>query len=135
MKIFRIIKNFFVILAETAIIKKFLIGLVTILVIWYLFSTIISFGAWKAVFLENGQVFFGKFVDVPFSQTITLREVFYIQDDKSNPATTTFQVARIINDVQGPTDKMVITKDKILYFEILRSTSPFVKGLNQEVAR
>ncbi len=135
MKILRIIKNFFVILAETAVIRKFLVGFVVVLVVWYVFSTLISFGAWKAVFLNNGQVFFGKFVDVPLSRTITLREVFYIQDNKPNSATTTYQVARIINDIHGPSDKMIITKDQILYFEVLRSTSPFVKGLNQEVAQ
>lgn len=135
MKIFRIIKNFFVILAETAVIRKFLVGLVVILVVWYLFSALVSIGSWKAVFLDNGNVFFGKFVEVPFSRTITLRQVFYIKDIATPNSTTTLQVSRIVNDVQGPTDKMIISKDHILYFEVLRSTSPFVKGLNQEVAR
>jgi len=86
-------------------------------------------GPWRAVFLTNNQVYFGHFLWTPFSSTVTLKDIYYLQAsqplqqgdaESKQPA---MKIVKLGNEIHGPTDKMVIFKDQILFWEDLREDS------------
>ncbi len=111
--------------------KKALLGLsiLIIAVLWLLLSYIASLNTWKAVFLDNGQTYFGKFINIPFSQNLTLRNAYYLKPTPDSPDQTLVSVTR---DIHGPKPTLVISKKHILYFEYLRSDSPLVSAIALE---
>lgn len=116
------------------------IVVLTILVLWFLISFLSSTFAWKAVFLDSNQVFFGKFVNIPFVSTITLRKAHFIKPDEVDSASSTptrqnMIISKIGEMPHGPAEDMVISKDHILYYENLKPGSSMVKGLEQSETR
>lgn len=116
------------------------IVIATILVAWFLISFLSNIFTWKAVFLDSNQVFFGKFVNIPFASTITLRNAHFIKPEQADISSSTPQnQSIIISEIgempHGPADDMVISKDHILYYENLKSGSSLVKGLEQSENR
>lgn len=92
-------------------------------------------GPWRAVFLTNNQVYFGHFLWTPFTSTVTLKDIYYLQasqplqqGDVANQPPA-MKLVKLGNEVHGPTDKMVILKDQILFWEDLRDDSPVVKKI------
>jgi len=109
-----------------------LMGLVVIIgVIWYVLP-IIVFGItpWKAVFLDNGQVYFGKMISIPFMPNIEMNSVYYINTKGSQAQD--ILLARLTDDVHGPKDELSINKRHILYIETLRSDSSLVKAIREK---
>ncbi len=94
-------------------------------------------GPWRAVFLTNNQVYFGHFLWKPFSSTITLEDIYYLQvsqplqqgDATSSPPE--MKIVKFGNEIHGPTDKMVILKDQILFWEDLRENSAFAQKIKE----
>jgi hypothetical protein len=68
----------------------------------------------QAVFLTNGQVYFGK-MTAPGGDFYYLRHVYYLSTTKN--ART---LLRLTNDVHAPEDEVVINRASILYVENLR---------------
>jgi hypothetical protein len=102
-----------------------------VLVLWYLVPIIFyALSPWRAVFLDNGQVYFGKMSSVPFSKTITLKSVYYINANKG--ASQDIVLSKLIDDVHGPSDVLKISKTHILYYETLRSNSNLVKAIQDK---
>lgn len=92
-------------------------------------------GPWRAVFLANNQVYFGHFLWMPLAPTITLKDIYYLQvnqtlqqaDAKEKPPE--IKIIKFGNEIHGPTDKMMIFKDQILFWENLREDSPIVQKI------
>lgn len=88
---------------------------------------------YQAVFFTNGQVYFGKLKTVNGAY-MKLTDIFYLQAqtktadaaDSKNPQETTsqqtsdVQLVKLGNEVHGPDDEMIISKDQILFFENLK---------------
>jgi hypothetical protein len=84
---------------------------------------------YQAVFFTNGQVYFGKLQSVN-SSYMKLTDIFYLQtqtdDTSKNPQATTdkqssdVQLVKLGNEVHGPVDEMIISKDQVLFFENLK---------------
>lgn len=102
-------------------------------------STIDS-NRYQAVFLTNGQVYFGKLHRV--GEYYKLSDVFYLQasqtstDTSSNPqqastANNGVQLIKLGNEVHGPEDSMVIEKSQVLFFENLKSTGKVVDSITK----
>jgi hypothetical protein len=102
-------------------------------------STIDS-GKYQAVFLTNGQVYFGKLHRV--GEYYKLSNVFYLQatqsstDTSSNPqqaaaANSGVQLIKLGNEVHGPEDSMVIEKNQVLFFENLKNDGKVVDSINK----
>lgn len=100
---------------------------------------------WQAVFLTNGQVYFGKLKDVNSSYP-TLEDVYYLQvqdvpiqpaepaTDEAGvqPAQKTQQQMILIKfgtELHRPMDKMYLNKDHIMFFEDLRADSNVVTAI------
>ncbi len=92
---------------------------------------------WRAVFLSNNQVYFGKFWNVPFAPSITLREVYYlqvnqpIQPQDGSAAQSGLAVIKLGSEVHGPEDAMVIPARSILYWENLKNDSAVVRTIEE----
>jgi len=77
---------------------------------------------YQAVFLNNGQTFFGEFTHG--SKVSTLTDVYYIQVASSTP-----QLIKMGSEIHAPQDKMTINNDEIIYWETMKSDSQVVKGM------
>lgn len=101
-------------------------------------STPVSLGSarvdtdsYQAVFLTNGQVYFGKLSDIN-SEYLQLSDVYYLQITQSqenqelqeggNDANTDPQItlAKLGSELHGPQDSMYISRDQVLFWENLR---------------
>lgn len=123
---------------------------VTILgVIWLFFiapaASRIDGGKYQALFLTNGEVYFGKLHDAG-AEYMTLTDVYYVQPEQqaateteteevqgtSGVSNAPAQLLKLGNEVHGPTDEMIVRKDQILYFENLKTDGQVAKLINQD---
>lgn len=94
-------------------------------------------GPWRAVFLTNNQVYFGHFLWTPYSSTVTLKDIYYLQasqplqqgDSANKPPA--MKIVKFGNEIHGPTDKMVIMKKQILFWEDLREDSAVAQKIKE----
>jgi hypothetical protein len=95
-------------------------------------------GPWRAVFLTNNQVYFGHFLWTPFTSTVTLKDIYYLQASQplqQGDATNnlpTMKIVKLGNEIHGPTDKMVIMKKQILFWEDLREDSAVAQKIKNQ---
>ena len=91
---------------------------------------------YQAVFMTNGQVYFGKLSGVA-SKYQTLTDVYYLQVQQAvQPAATDNKDAKISltklgKELHGPTDRMNISSDQVLFWEDLTDDSAIVKAIAQ----
>jgi len=102
-------------------------------------ATGIDSSRYQAVFMSNGQIYFGKlsaFNDNSFKIT----HIYYPQaqatDGTDTETTSTdqqssIQLFRVTDGVHGPEDQMIIMKDQILYYENLQSNSKVTQLIEQ----
>lgn len=107
---------------------------------WYLYnrstSTLIDSSKYQAVFLTNGQVYFGKFREKNATYS-TLTDVYYFESNNSTtPAaatTTTSNTApkliKLGKEIHAPEDQMAIKNDQILFFENLTPNGQVAKAI------
>lgn len=90
----------------------------------------------QAVFMTNGQVYFGKLTKLGSKYT-ELSKVYYlqvqqpVQPSSGAKATKDSQVSltKLGNELHGPTDKMNISSDQVLFWEDLKDDSTVVKAI------
>lgn len=113
---------------------------------WYVLrgmfaSSGIDSSKFQAVFLTSGQVYFGR-MQVLNDNYIKLTDVFYIQADTAaadsqNPqdansdSSNSMQLIKLGNEVHGPEDAMIISRDQILFYENLREDGKVVQIIKQ----
>ncbi len=103
-------------------------------------STMIDSNKYQAIFLTNGQVYFGKLqlLDTGYYK---LTNVFYLQTEQQkaddNPQKTAedadknVQLIKLGNEIHGPDDAMMIAKDQVLFFENLNKDGRVSKSMQQ----
>jgi hypothetical protein len=81
---------------------------------------------YQAIFLTNGQVYFGKFTHVD-STYVELTKIFYLQvQQQVQPGQTStnsqqqVSLAKLGGELHGPEDEMFINRDQILFWENLK---------------
>lgn len=105
---------------------------------------LIDSSKYQAVFLTNGQVYFGKLSRVG-SDTYKLNKIFYLQasqtesSDANNPQKTSssnsdVQLIKLGSEVHGPDDQMVIDKGQVLFYENLTKEGKVAKTIEQYYA-
>lgn len=93
---------------------------------------------YQAVFLSNGQVYFGKVTDAN-SQTLVLENIYYLRsagnlqvseakDSTAAPADN-FSLIKLGNELHGPEDKMSINLSQVLFTENLKADSKVVEAI------
>jgi hypothetical protein len=78
----------------------------------------------SAVFLLDGEAYFGHLEDVPWSSTLVLRDVYYVND--ATKVTTDLPVGLVKRggELHQPVDVMYIRRDKVLAIERVTAASP-----------
>lgn len=85
---------------------------------------------YQAVFLDNGQVYFGK-LDQTSKERYFLTDVFYLQagsvgvDQSANLSLT-----KLGSEAHGPEDKMQINPDHVLFIETMKEDSKVVSAIH-----
>lgn len=124
--------------------RNFAIGVVAVLVIILLGAGAYFMNAknkmsvgYQAVFLSNGQVYFGKIYGRE-NKFVTLTDVYYLQmkqqlqnqnqDLLNQPDLTLIKLG---NELHGPTSAMQINSNQILFIEDLKSDSKVVQAIQK----
>ncbi len=101
-------------------------------------STGIDTSKYQAVFLSNGQHYFGK-LERMNDEYFKLRDVYYLEqkngsDSEAATAKQTAVELRKLGDkeVHGPENEMVIAKSHVLLYENLKDKSQVVTLINQQ---
>ncbi len=98
---------------------------------------------YQAVFFENGQIYFGK-LQALNGNYMKLTDIFYLQSsdnkDSSNPQATSsdqsqsgnnMQLIKLGDEIHGPQDEMIITKDQVLYYENLKADGKVTQSIKK----
>jgi|TARA_B100001971_G_C18107352_1_gene492261 hypothetical protein len=93
---------------------------------------------WQAVFLTNGQVYFGNIVGQNTAEVI-VKDIYYLQvtrplqqtgegEQQANPQGE-LSLVKLGNELHGPTDSMFINRDHVLFVEDLKDGSNVVTAI------
>lgn len=126
----------------------FLIGLAVVALglfsSWLLYksstSSSIDNNKYQALFLTNGQVYFGK-LKILNSDYVKLTDIYYLQTTSTTDKTaalqnasgnaTGVQLIKLGSEVHGPADEMTVNRDQVLFFENIKKdgqvTSSIIK--------
>lgn len=99
---------------------------------------------YQAVFLTNGQVYFGKLSELN-NKYVTISDIYYLQvqqgstttdgkslQNASNSTDTNAQVslAKLGSELHGPEDKMHISADQVLFWENLKDNGKVTQAID-----
>ncbi len=100
---------------------------------------------WQAIFLSNGQVYFGKIEKIN-DHDLILTDIYYLQvvakplqqsQEAPSPEQSQSQqeltLAKLGNELHGPKDRMIINRDQILLTEELKEDSKVVTAITAYV--
>ena len=86
----------------------------------------------SAVFLSNGQVYFGN-IDSNSSKEMILKNVFYLQAEEGQQADSLnqsrFKLVKLGSELHGPQDILIINKSNVIFYEYLREDSKVVDSI------
>ncbi len=101
---------------------------------------------WQAVFLSNGQVYFGH-VNKVTKKSVVLEDIYYLQVvtqplQRSQEGTDTaadqqqeqrLTLIKLGNEIHGPFDRMNINRDQVVLVENLKDDSRVVEAITRYV--
>lgn len=136
--------------------KKLLIGgvvlaLVLLLLAGLLFSRGMAAGGgqapdsnkYQALFLTNGQVYFGKLSNVG-DNYVKLTDIYYLQvqqavqpsdpkkPDEAQPQTS---LVKLGEELHGPEDEMLVAREQVLFWENLKDDGKVVKAIKENQSK
>lgn len=135
---------------ETSNKKFIMIAVVAILIIvigglgWWGFqrmqgsaSSSINANQYQALFLTNGQVYFGKLSSVD-DKYVKLTDIYYLQvqqavqpADKKAADQPQVSLAKLGSELHAPEDTMMVNRDQVLFFENLKEDGKVVKAIRE----
>lgn len=87
---------------------------------------------YQAVFLTNGQVYFGK-VRESNDKFVNLQDIYYLNsqttEDAQQPAS--FSLVKLGCELHKPADMMVINRDQVSFWENVQTDGKVAKGIDQ----
>jgi hypothetical protein len=83
----------------------------------------------SAVLLLDGQAYFGHLREVPWSDTVELRDVYYFQDARATTEGLPLGLVRRGAELHQPLDGMQVRRDKILAIEQVGASSPVLAAI------
>ena len=95
----------------------------------------------QAVFLSNGQVYFSKIKSIN-KEYLVLEQIYYlnvnqqVQPNQSSSADKTNQSVSLVKlgcELHGPTDRMVVNRDQVTFWENLKTDGQVTKAITQWV--
>lgn len=118
---------------------------------WFAWSNMNGIGSaidksrYQAVFFTNGQVYFGKLEPLG-ADSMKLTDVYYLQaqnaegGESDNPQETSsnqndVQLIKLGDEVHGPEDEMILSRDQMLFFENLKTDGKVAQTIDQYKSR
>lgn len=103
----------------------------------------VSAKGWQAVFLTNGQVYFGRIVKQT-NDTLDLKDIYYLQvtgqlqPAPDNQAAAQQQqqqlsLVKLGDELHGPKDYMIINRNQVLFTEELKEDSKVVDAIKRYI--
>ncbi len=93
----------------------------------------VGVSGYQAVFLTNGQVYFGKVTSSLTGQFVDLEDVYYLQVAQANETDPAAQqgtsLVKLGSEMHGPENDMQVNRDQILFVEQLRVDSKIVEAI------
>lgn len=93
-------------------------------------------GVYQAVFLSNNQVYFGM-LNNRSAQYATLTDIYYLQitqplqpKERGAQQAPNINLVKLGGELHGPTDKMEINRDHILFIEDLKPDSQVILAID-----
>lgn len=86
----------------------------------------------SAVLLLDGQAYFGHLREVPWSDTVDLRDVYYFQDARATTEGLPVGLVKRGSELHQPIDGMQIRRDKILAVESVGPSSPVMVAISAQ---
>jgi len=114
-----------------------LIILIAAVILWRIFffgSTAMDSSKWQAVFLNNGQVYFGH-LDEAQKDYIHITNVFYLraaqtlQPLSSSTPAPSFELVKLGGELHGPEDAIYLEKSSVLFWENMKPDSQVVQAI------
>ena len=101
---------------------------------WDLTLPSLGHSTYQAVFLSNGQVFFGRYYD-RIGPYVKVVQPYYIQqtgdqNDPSNPPQQ--KIVRRGDELHGPSPQMLVPRTSVLFVEDLAETSPVAQFIAKD---
>lgn len=100
-------------------------------------SQYVDSSQYQAVFLNNGQVYFGK-VKALNGHYFDLTNIFYLSTQSAQPSSldkstgsSKFSLVKLGCELHGPEDQMIINTGQVTFWENLRDNGQVVKAINQ----
>lgn len=93
-------------------------------------------GSYQAVFLNNGQVYFGNIQSLN-AKFIDLQNIYYLQTNNQSGADTTassnqnVSLVKLGCELHAPYDQMIINRDQVIFWENLKDSGQVVKAIAQ----
>lgn len=96
----------------------------------------VSSSHYQAVFLSNGQVYFGK-IQAVNAKYIDLTNIFYLNSNatsstdtsKTSSSSNNYTLIKLGCELHGPYDRMVINADQVTFWENLQDSGQVVKTI------
>lgn len=124
------------------IFKSFIKGIIYALIgagtVWALYTYVgiggggtfpdIPTDKWQAVFLEGGQVYFGRMTDTG-GDYVTLSNVYYLKE-ASELSQSNLNLVKLGGELHGPEDTINIRKESISFWENMKDTSRVVQTIH-----
>lgn len=101
-------------------------------------------GQWQAVFLSNGQVYFGN-ITKDGSKEVVLKNIYYLQvvagqtssglqpSDQTQGAQQSLSLIKLGDELHGPKDEMFINKAHVVFIEDLRADGRVVTAIKKYI--
>ncbi|PIS05560.1 MAG: hypothetical protein COT81_00485 [Candidatus Buchananbacteria bacterium CG10_big_fil_rev_8_21_14_0_10_42_9] len=99
---------------------------------------------WQAVFLSNGQVYFGNITDISRKQ-VTLENIYYLQNitqplqrsaadgETGEDANQQLTLVKLGNELHAPEDTMYINRDFVVLMEDLQDEGRVVQAIQRYI--
>lgn len=99
---------------------------------------------YQAVFLNGGQVYFGKVGDLT-KDFLTMENIYYLrvneqvqpetegQDQNQQQAAQDISLAKLGCELHGPEDRMVINREQVIFWENLKDDGQVAKAISEFV--
>lgn len=93
---------------------------------------------YQALFLTNGQVYFGKLTRLD-NNYVELTDIYYLQTQAAQPSSgasaasaasqQSLSLAKLGNELHGPEDSMFVAKSQVLFWENLKDGGKVVQAI------
>jgi len=98
----------------------------------------INASEFQALFLTNGQVYFGKLADLNHGY-VTIKDIYYLQvqsgqnqnlqQGATSSSNSQVSLAKLGSELHGPEDKMYVASDQVLFWENLKNNSKVAQAI------